>query len=181
MEPQNSNVLDFLLESINTFLNSSQTLDSNFLSELASLIDDTYNATVNSFRMQRDAMLSETKQSLGWKKYVLNLFQIAYFSQGLSQRLIENILFEAMSTIFANINYGANQDEFIVLLAANVVCLINGNFSPIIKKKYLFRSLENLFGCEIPEKGIISIFASPNNFTREYKSCFRTVFCLLFR
>lgn len=158
MEPQNLTALDFLLESINTFINSSQTLDTNFLSELAALVDDKYNEKVNEYRKQRETMLNDLTQSIGWRKYVLNLFQIAYFSQTLSPRLLENILFENSSTIFQKGVFGINTDEYIVLLAANVCCLINGNFSATLKKRYLVRSLENLCKLEVQGKGFFSFF-----------------------
>ncbi len=153
MDAQNSSVYDFLVESINNFINSSQHLNQNHLTEIVSLINGTYNSKIESVRIQREKDLEEFKQSIGWKKYVLDLFHIAYFSENINPFQLQQVLFENSSTIFKQGIYVLNTDEFLVLLAANICCLVNSNISARDKKTYLIRSMENLLRIEVPGKG----------------------------
>lgn len=156
MEPQNPAYLQVFLESVNAFVNSSQSLDINFLSEIASLLNMATTTMDNKVRAQKEKELEDLKRSMDWKNYVLSLFQIAYFSQNLNQTNLEQILSEASSHIFKESSYNmTSTQELMVLLAANICCMVNKEFPVSIRKKYLSRSLENLLRIEMQDKGIM--------------------------
>jgi len=154
MEPQNNEILSFLMNSINTFLESSQNLEEELLGQLVSLIEATYQTKGNQERKEKEEMLNKARRSMDWKKYVLSLFQVVYFSQSLNQTTIEHILHEVGQFIKKEKGIGAiNTEEFLVLLAANICCLINKECSIKIKKVYLLRSIEHLFDFDVDKKG----------------------------
>lgn len=156
MEPQNPAYFQLFLDSINTFLNSAQGLDINFLSEIASLLNMAYTTPDNTIRLQKERELEDLKRSMDWKNYVLCLFQIAYFSQNLNKTNLEQILQEACSHIYKECSFNeTTTQELMFLLAANICCMVNKDFPSSIKKKYLSRSLENLLRINMQDKGII--------------------------
>ncbi len=154
MEPQNNEILSFLLNSINTFLESSQNLEEELLGQFVSLIEATYTTKNNKERKEREEMLNQTRRSVGWKKYLLSLFQIVYFSDSVNQTTVERILHEVEQFIKTEKAYVAiDTQEFLVLLAANICCLINKDCSVKIKKIYLLSIIDHLFDLNIDKKG----------------------------
>jgi len=161
MEPQNNEILNFLLNSINAFAESASNLEEDVLGQIVTLIDATYQTKDNKERREKDEMLNQARRSMDWKKYVLSLFQIIYFSESLNSISVEHILHEVGQFIRKEKGIGAiNTEEFLVLIAANMCCLINRDFSTKIKKVYLLNTIEHLFDYDVDQKEEIKLSLS---------------------
>ena len=154
-QQQGPTILSFLVDSINNFQASSQNLEAELLSNIATLINESYGSTDNKYRLMKDGELTTLKRSMDWKKYVLNLFQIVQFSENLSAENLERVLIENIQFITKESNYGAiNIEEYIILIAANISCLTNINISAQIKKRHLTNIFDKLLSLDLTGKSI---------------------------
>jgi hypothetical protein len=138
-------VSNYFKESIQTFEKSSSELDTSGLEELVTLIDNSYGAGDNEFRKMQDAALTQKKDIIGWKKYILSLFQVMYFSENIKKETLERLIIEIGQSINKNANFNEiSTEELICLYVANTCCLLDKSF-PAKLKNGLGRTYDKLF------------------------------------
>jgi len=152
METDNTNLFEAFISGVKGFSESSQSLETNTLSEIFQLVQDVYTCTNNDFRKQREAQLATLRTSAEWTKYVLHLFQILSFSEISKKEILERVGFEISSVIEKRVNSATiSPEELLILISANIYCLLNKDFSVKISN-HLAKALKNLFKFQFNER-----------------------------
>mmetsp|Transcript_37788 Transcript_37788/g.33818 ORF Transcript_37788/g.33818 Transcript_37788/m.33818 type:complete len:96 (-) Transcript_37788:1893-2180(-) len=95
MESKFEKIYNFFENQVKHFANSGADLDQKHLEWIVELIETSYGANDKEVMKKADATLKAHKDKVDWKNYVLNLFEILFFSDKIPENTFRRVSFEA--------------------------------------------------------------------------------------